>query len=129
DLQEEAAWKGGVLAARDLADLLEKKNIIALAGEPTSLTQWQSHASQWQRSIDARINRLDLLGDEGKAAEYLEWNALLECCRLPAEQREKIWASARKLGLKLIQKTPSPDVADADVAALGIVPGDDPTTR
>jgi hypothetical protein len=129
DPQEDAAWKGGVVAARGLADALEQKDLITLDGEPPPLIQWQAFASQWQKSVESRLNRLVRLGDEGKAAEYVEWNALLECSRLSASQREMIWTSARKLGFKLIQAMPPPDATDAEVAALAIVPADDPTPR
>ncbi|MEI7686109.1 MAG: hypothetical protein WCL32_13880 [Planctomycetota bacterium] len=127
--REDAAWKGAMVAARGLADLLEAKDPITLDGEPTALIQWQNHAGQWRKAIDDRIARLVRLGDDGKPPEYHEWHALLESSQLKAEQRETMWLAARKLGLKLIQATPAPDATDAEVAALGIVPGDDPTAR
>jgi hypothetical protein len=129
DLRESSAWKGCVTAARGLADLVDARDPSTLEGEPTALTQWQAHSAEWRKAIDARIQRLNRLKLEGKAAEYNEWQALLESPRFSAEDREAYWKASRELGLKLIESTPTPDVSDADVQALGIVPGEDTTSR
>jgi len=128
DLPEEDAWRQGVQAAGELADLLQRKDIGALDDVPAALNRWQDSLRQWQKSIGERIKRLDEVA-EIKVADYLEWSALLENARFTAEQREAIWKSVHKVGRKLLELMPPPTMSDVEVASKGIEPGFDPAAR
>ncbi len=125
DRQDLDLWQEGVRAARDLADVLQRKDPSILDTEPTVLARWQDCAGRWQRLIDVRLQRINRSVDDAKAGDYLEWTALLESSGLSADQRAAVWANARKLGLKLLRETPPPGSAESEL----IVPGDDPTAR
>jgi serine/threonine protein kinase len=125
---EDDSWQQGMAAARVLTDYLERKSPDALDGE-SPLDRWQRFAAQWQKLMDARLNRLFRLGNEGRLSDYLECNAFLEGTIHSAEQRERIWTETHKLGLRLTQSTPPPDATDAAVAAAGVKLGDDPAAR
>jgi hypothetical protein len=129
DPQEDTAWRGGVQAATRLAELLEAQQPDILAGEPNALLQWRSNAAAWQRSIDARMTNLLRIGDNGAPRDYLELHALLESSRLSAPQRETLWKSANRLGLKLNEKAVAFDDADDRGDPQPYAPGDDPTAR
>jgi hypothetical protein len=129
DPQEDTAWRGGVQAATRLAELLEAQQPDILAGEPNALLQWRSNAAAWQRSLDARMMNLLRVAENGGPRDYLELHALLESSRLSASQRETLWKTANRLGLKLHEKAVAFDDADDRGDPQPYAPGDDPTAR